>query len=574
MGSGIKPEAVFERQPLGQILAAMGLLTAEDADAAVKRAEIKRQRLAELLLEEGRISDVDLARAFAMQNEVPFRELNDFEPETETAALLPEKVVRRFLILPVEFRDGRLLLAVYNPIDAEMLDLVSRILKKPVSLVICPRHQLIDAIDRSYRRSSSVEQIVEHLRQREADKSIESKPAADTHAVQRPQASPSISIEALVNKFLEKGMAKQASDIHIDPAENGCRVRMRLDGVLHEVHEYPLDLHAQIISRLKVLSGLDISERRNAQDGRFQFHAGGHGIDIRISTLPTIRGEKAVLRLLNKRRKNLSLSEIGMSESVAEHVSWLVHRPYGIVFVTGPTGSGKTTTMYSMLSLINGVERNIITVEDPVELTFDIIHQVQINEKAGVTYPSILRNILRQDPDVLMIGEVRDSETAEIAIRSALTGHLVLSTLHTNDAVSSISRLVDMKVEPFLLSSSLIGVLAQRLVRKLCVACRKPAVISAKDRAAFGLDAVPENAAVKTPVGCEECHHSGYKGRLPIFEVMKVDAFVRKAIASGLSDVEIMAHLRKNGFRSLREDGLAKVLSGQTSVDEVLKVTS
>jgi type IV pilus assembly protein PilB len=340
------------------------------------------------------------------------------------------------------------------------------------------------------------------------------------------------------------------------------------------MHSYPVGLHPQIISRIKVLAGLDIAEKRNAQDGRFLFRTISHEADIRISTLPTIRGEKAVLRLLNKKRQNMSLGEIGMDAKMAEEIALLTDRPYGIVLLTGPTGSGKTTTLYSMLNLMNGVERNIITVEDPVEITFDVINQVQVNEKAGVTFPGILRNILRQDPDVIMIGEIRDTETADIAIRAALTGHLVLSTLHTNDALGAIARLVDMKVEPFFVSSALLSVVGQRLVRLLCPTCKKPAPISERDRTALGEHLIPPGTVVQSSTGCEACHQTGYHGRVPLFEMMKVDDTIKKAISDRLSDVEILAHMRKKGFKTMRENGIAAIVAGLTSVDEVLKATS
>ncbi|RYZ95235.1 MAG: type II/IV secretion system protein, partial [Proteobacteria bacterium] len=382
------------------------------------------------------------------------------------------------LILPIEVREGTLVLAVNNPIDVEMLDLVGRVLKMPIHLNISSRPQLIDVIEAAFAGKTAVDTLVENLRRQDTRGKAPRPPGAPLRL--EPSAGGEASIETLVNRFLEQGVRELASDIHIDPATDGSRVRMRIDGILHEMHRYPNELHGAIISRLKVLSGLDIAEKRNAQDGRFQYQFLNHEVDVRISTVPTIRGEKGVLRLLNKRKQTLSLKEVGMPPDLVQEISDLVNRPYGIVFVTGPTGSGKTTSLYSMLQTLNGVERNIVTVEDPVEFTFDLINQIQVNEKAGVTFPNILRSILRQDPDVMMIGEVRDAETASIAVQAALTGHLVLSTLHTNGAVSAISRLVDMKIEPFLLSSSLLAVLAQRLVRRLCLKCRKPKEAEAK----------------------------------------------------------------------------------------------
>jgi type IV pilus assembly protein PilB len=577
MATNLTPQVPGERKLLGQILVDMGFINVAQLDASLKVCAEKKQRLGDYLVQLKLISEIDLARGLASQYEVAFRDLAKFKPSLASIALLPEKVVRRFLILPLEMSGESLMVAVHNPIDADMLNLVGRILKTPVILNISSRQQLIDAIDRCYQKKDTTEHIIKHLNdENERLAQVNRQDLAQTS--RQPSVEHSndgeVSVESLVNRFLQQGINEKASDIHLDPTEGQCRVRMRLDGILHEMHSYPIGLHPQIISRIKVLAGLDIAEKRNAQDGRFQYRTLSHEADIRISTLPTIRGEKAVLRLLNKRRQNMTLNEIGMNAAMAEEIALLTDRPYGIVLLTGPTGSGKTTTLYAMLNLMNGVERNIITVEDPVEITFDVINQVQVNEKAGVTFPGILRNILRQDPDVIMIGEIRDTETADIAIRAALTGHLVLSTLHTNDALGAIARLIDMKIEPFFVSSALLSVVGQRLVRLLCPGCKKPGPISERDRLALGENLVATGAIVHSPGGCETCHQSGYKGRVPLFEMMKVDHTIKKAINDQTSDVEILGYMRKKGFKTMRENGIESVLAGLTSVDEVLKATS
>ena len=381
------------------------------------------------------------------------------------------------------------------------------------------------------------------------------------------------SIESLVNKFIERAIHDRASDIHLDPAEEKVRVRFRIDGVLHELYSYPNELHQSVVSRVKVLSHLDISEKRHPQDGAFHHPHGPHPIDVRVSTLPTVFGEKIVLRLLDKSMMRSNLTAFGMSRDMEKEILRLLQRPYGIILLTGPTGSGKTTSLYSMLNQINGLEKNIITVEDPIEFKFDIINQVQVNEKAGLTFAGLLRNILRQDPDVVMIGEVRDQETADLAVRAALTGHLVLSTIHTNDSVSTPTRLIDMGVEPFLLSSGLTAVLAQRLVRVLCTACRRQVPVTEEQIKNLGTGPLKAGDPVFEAVGCDKCLRSGYVNRIALFELMPVDEFVRKAIIDRLPESEIQKHLLEHGFISMRMDGIKKIAAGITSIEEVLKAT-
>jgi type II secretory ATPase GspE/PulE/Tfp pilus assembly ATPase PilB-like protein len=352
------------------------------------------------------------------------------------------------------------------------------------------------------------------------------------------------------------------------------RVRERVDGILREVSQFPKDLLAAVISRLKIMGNLDIAERRNAQDGRFRYAVNNNNaIDLRLSTLPTVRGEKAVLRILDKSALSMKLEELGMNDVHYKKITQVLSQPHGIILVTGPTGSGKSTTVYSMLNKLNTVERNIITVEDPVEYQFQMINQVQIQPKAGVTFAGVLRNILRQDPDVIMVGEIRDKETAEIAIRAALTGHLVISTLHTNDSVSTVGRLMDMGIEPFLLASSLLAVVSQRLVRLLCPTCRELQKVSEIEAAQLGSPRVTSASSVYGPKGCPRCLNTGFKGRQPIFEMLVPDLRVRKAITDRKSADEIKALLKGTDFTALREDGVAKMLQAKTSLAEVLKAT-
>ncbi len=526
-------------------------------------------RLGDVLVSEGVITPADLAKALANQYDLEFIDLEATPLSREASKLLPEKMARNFLLLPLELKNGQVILATYDPIILVRLDNLRTFIKEPIVLKVSTKQQIEKALDKVYTYEQSVDKIVRHL----ARKSGERKKSTIIQSAIADAKNSTPSIEALVNKFIERATLDRASDVHIDPSEESVRVRIRIDGILHELYQYPQELHASVVSRLKVLAQLDISEKRNPQDGRFQYFSKTHSIDIRVSTLPTVRGEKIVMRLLDKEKMKGNLSQIGMTREVEEQIKSLLERPYGMVFITGPTGSGKTTTLYAMLNQINGVEKNIITVEDPVEYKFDVINQVQVNEKAGLNFAGLLRNILRQDPDVLMIGEVRDQETADIAIRSALTGHLVLSTLHTNDAVSTPNRLVDMGIEPFLISSAMVAVLAQRLVRVLCPHCKQKVELTEEDVQLLGSSALQAGTPVFGPVGCERCLNSGYLNRIAIFELMMIDDQIRRMIIDRKSEVEIMHHLRESGFISMRMDGIYKLVSGLTSVEEVLKAT-
>jgi type IV pilus assembly protein PilB len=554
---------------LGEILVEMNLLSQEQVDLAVERGVSKRMRLGDLLVSEGVLSPADLAKALAAQYDLEFIDLDITPLSRDASKILPEKMARNFLLLPLESKNGQVVLVTYDPIILVRLDNLKTFIKDPIQLKVSTKQQIEKALDKVYTYEQSVDKIVRHL----ARKSGERKKSTVIQNAIADAKNSTPSIEALVNKFIERATLDRASDIHIDPSEESVRVRIRIDGVLHELYQYPQELHASVVSRLKVLAQLDISEKRNPQDGRFQYFSKDHNIDIRVSTLPTVRGEKLVMRLLDKDKMKGNLSQIGMGSEVEDQIKSLLQRPYGMIFITGPTGSGKTTTLYAMLNLINGVEKNIITVEDPVEYKFDVINQVQVNEKAGLNFAGLLRNILRQDPDVLMIGEVRDQETADIAIRSALTGHLVLSTLHTNDAVSTPNRLVDMGIEPFLISSAMVAVLAQRLVRVLCPHCKQRVELTEEDVQLLGSSSLQPGTPVFGPVGCERCLNSGYLSRVAIFELMLIDDQIRRMIIERKSEVDITKHMKENGFISMRMDGIYKLVAGITSVEEVLKAT-
>lgn len=374
----------------------------------------------------------------------------------------------------------------------------------------------------------------------------------------------------ILNALLSEAIKEGSSDVHIETFEDRVAIRFRVDGILREVLEPPRVLAPLIISRIKVMARLDIAEKRLPQDGRITLHIGGRAVDVRVSTMPTNHGERAVLRLLDKQSAHLDLAELGMSADTLELLRSLIFKPHGIILVTGPTGSGKTTTLYSALTVLNNKERNILTVEDPIEYDLTGIGQTQVNAKINMTFAKGLRAILRQDPDVVMVGEIRDLETAQIAIQSSLTGHLVLSTLHTNSAVGAITRMDDMGVEPFLLASSLRGVLAQRLARRLCKHCKKPAVLTANERALLGVN---HDEGIYQPIGCELCRFTGYLGRTGVYELIAIDDEMRRMIHDHASEQQLRQHARSS-YLSLRQDGYRRVLSSETSLEEILRVTS
>jgi type IV pilus assembly protein PilB len=562
---------ILSKKYLGEVLVELGFVTQAQVDEAIQQGVVKRMRMGELLLSEQKISEEQLAKALAIQYGLEFVELTDTQLDPNAVKTVPEKVIRNSLILPYKIVGGSLVFAVYDPIQFVKFESFRKTLNMPSIVQVTTKTQLLTAFDRAFADSQSVEKLVAHLAKKQG---IQNKIA--TTGLMAPIADKTNkepSVEGLCNKVIDHAIADRASDIHVDPSEGRVRVRYRIDGMLHDIHTYPLEVHPTIVSRLKVLAGLDISEKRAAQDGRFLHSNGEKSVDIRISTLPTIRGEKIVLRLLDHEKVKQSFSGIGMATEVAAEVNRLIYKPYGLILVTGPTGSGKSTTLYTLLNQIRNEDKNIITVEDPVEFRFDGVNQVQVNEKAGVSFASVLRNILRQDPDVIMVGEIRDRETADIAVRAALTGHLVISTLHTNDSVSTPTRLLDMGIEPFLLSAALLAVISQRLVRVVCSECRGRTQITESDLSLLGSKALAVGSAIYKPVGCEKCHFSGYRNRLALFELMSVDETIQRLIVERRPQGEITAYLHQNGFINLRQDGIVKIAAGLTTVDEILRAT-
>jgi type IV pilus assembly protein PilB len=516
------------------------------------------------LVERGSVSEAQVASARAAQANLPFVELMDFPVDRAAVALVPESICRRYSVLPIGFERNALLLAMPNPADVFALDDVHAAARTDVHPVVAERGDLLAAIDRYYRADGELNDLSQALEE-------ESAIAAAEAAVEVTESD--APIVRFVNLLVSQAIQDQASDIHIEPGEHELRVRYRIDGVLHEMQSAPKAIQNGVISRLKIMSDIDIAERRRPQDGRLSVSRGGAQVDLRVATLPTMWGEKVVMRILDNGQAAVDVNDLMLLGANAERYRRAYTKPHGMILVTGPTGSGKSTTLYATLRSVAKPEINVITVEDPVEFLVPGINQVQVNPKAGLTFASALRSILRSDPDVVLLGEIRDRETAQIAIEASLTGHLVLSTLHTNDAPSAVSRLTEMGVEPFLVGSALDCVVAQRLARRLCERCKEQFEPDAETLDVLRFESEPGQSLFR-PVGCSSCSQTGYRGRIGIHEVMTVSEEIERLAVERATGSEIAKVARHQGMATLRQDGWAKVRLGLTSIDEVVRVVA
>jgi general secretion pathway protein E len=564
-------------RPLGEILVALAKLDpAVLAEALRAQGTEESGRIGELLVQRKAIGEEDVARALAAQLDLPFASRISVEQvDVELARAMPINFAKQARILPLRRDGASVVVAVADPLDTPALDHARMLVGAPLLPVVASAGAIVDAINAVYDRAlNEAEQLVGEM---EAQDDLDSV----AHQLEEPQdlleADDEAPIIRLVNSLLFRAAKERASDIHIEPMERDLIVRFRIDGVLHEVIKPPKRYQNSIVSRVKVMGQLNIAEKRLPQDGRIRIKLAGRDIDIRLSTIPNVHGERIVMRLLDKTSTLLDLSEIGMDKHILSQVEGVIRRSHGIILVTGPTGSGKTTTLYAALSTINTPDLNILTVEDPVEYQLQGISQMAINPKIGLTFAAGLRSFLRQDPDVIMVGEIRDRDTAEIAIQASLTGHLVFSTVHTNDSSGAITRLVDMGVEPFLVASSLTAVLAQRLVRRLCSVCREAHVPTAEELAEVGMTQEQVVRAGSPPVyravGCATCGQTGYRGRTGIYEFLPVDDDIRTLAIKNVDSNTIKKQAVKRGMTTLLDDGARKVLAGETTIAEVLSVT-
>jgi type IV pilus assembly protein PilB len=548
------------------MLLSEGLITQAHLDAALKAQAERGLPIGQLLVEGGAVTEAVLMGALARQLGLEFVDLAEYPIDRGAVALLPEAMARRLLALPVTWAGESLVVAMADPGNVLAVDDLRAVTGSEVAIVVATRTQLTEAIDRFHRLDAEVDEVAQ----------IAAEELADVDDDVAREAVEDAPIVKFVNLLIAQAVADRASDIHVEPTETDLRIRFRVDGVLHEVMHSPRSIQGGVISRLKVMADINIAERRIPQDGRISLNVAGKPVDLRVATLPTVYGEKVVMRILDKAQARLTLTDLGFHPAVLPRFEACFRKPYGTILVTGPTGSGKSTTLYATLNVLNSTDKNVITVEDPVEYRLAGINQVQVNPKAGLTFASALRSILRSDPDIILVGEIRDRETATIAIEASLTGHLVLSTLHSNDAASTPMRLVEMGVEPFLVISALDCVVAQRLARKLCDRCREEYEPTHGELTEAGWPAALLKAegapTLYRAVGCAACSRTGYRGRLAVHEVMVMSEEIRRMVVERYSSEDIKKTALSQGMLTLREDGLVKVAQGKTTLEELFRV--
>ncbi len=557
---------------ISDILLKRNIITSEELQEIEKDAIAKGMRLEKYLTEKKLVSGIQMTLALAEYLNIKPITLTHFTPGPDVIDIIPKEIMANRMAIPIAKTGNTLTIALGDPFDLIAIDEISTITGLSVTYLVAPENEISDAITKIFAQSSQGLDM-EELMQSSSDIEIVEDKDKELSLDEMLESAEGAPVIRMVNMILVEALRTGASDIHIEPMEKRLRLRYRIDGALVERPSPPKNLQAAVISRIKIMSDLDIAERRIPQDGRFNIKALGKEVDLRVSIIPASHGEKIVMRILDKSSLASSLSSLGLDEVAENAMNYAIHQPHGIILVTGPTGSGKTTTLYSCLQDINRPDVNIITCEDPVEYQIEGINQVQMNADVGLTFASALRSILRQDPDVILVGEIRDAETAEIAIKAALTGHLVLSTLHTNDASGAVTRLIDMGVEPFMLGSCLVLAQAQRLYRKLCQSCKKPTTINEKILKANHID--PDffkDSKVYKATGCPRCTN-GYKGRGAIMEVLLINETLREAILSRATTAELRELGRKNGMMSLKDVGLQRVKEGLTTLETALQVT-
>jgi type IV pilus assembly protein PilB len=550
---------------LGELLVTFSVITQEQLQTALEEQKKTGVRLGEAIRTLGYVSEETMIEFLGRQLNIPHVDLEKIVPDKSTINLVPESLARRHKAMPISRVGKMMTLAMSDPLDVFAIDDIGSISGCEINPVVSAERSILKAIDKYYwlkdQETSNTSARV--------DKKILETLKAD---IKNDMTISENSVVKLVNMIINQAIVDKASDVHIEPDKDELRIRHRVDGVLHEVMSVPKSVESSVVSRLKIMANLDIAEKRSPQDGRCSVAIDGREVDLRMSTLPTIFGEKVVLRVLEKSAVTVGLEKLGFDEPDLLKVRQMINRPYGMVLVSGPTGSGKTTTLYAALNSVTSVEKNVVTIEDPVEYRLKLTNQVQVNPRAGVTFASGLRSIVRQDPDIIMVGEIRDEETAEIAVHSALSGHLVFSTIHTNDAAGSAARFIEMGIEPFLIASSILGVVAQRLVRLLCPICKEAYSPSPELLQRLNLP-TDRDLVFYRAKGCPECKGTGYKGREGIYEVLPFNDEIKNLIVAKATAAQTRDAALKYDYRSLRDAGIYKVIQGKTSLEAVLKVT-
>ncbi len=562
---------------LGELLVREKLISPLQLQKAMESQRATGGRLGHQLTKLGYIDENELTAFLSKQYGVPSINLADFEIDAEVLKFIPKELVVRHQIIPVNRAGNTLIVAMADPSNIYAIDDVKFVTNYNIDVVVASEQAIADAIEKYYTSNVSFDDVMVDFSQGgEEDLELASDVDEDINVLDLEKSAGDAPVVKLVNLVLLDAIRKGASDIHIEPYEKQLRIRYRIDGMLYEVMKPPLRLKHAIVSRLKIMANLDIAERRLPQDGRIKLKMGrGKEMDFRVSVLPVLWGEKIVMRLLDKSNLQLDMTKLGFEEKILRDFKAAIDKPYGMILITGPTGSGKTTTLYSTLSELNKSTHNISTAEDPVEFNLYGINQVQMHDEIGLNFAASLRSFLRQDPDVIMVGEIRDFETAEIGVKAALTGHLVLSTLHTNDAPSTVSRLLNMGIEPFLVASSVNLIGAQRLVRKLCAECKGPVEVPRQNLIDVGIP--PEECDSVKPMrgaGCRTCNNTGYKGRIAVYEIMVCNEEVREFILNGASTLELKREAIRQGMKTLRMSAVTKFREGMTSLEEVVRVTA
>ena len=562
------------RRKIGEILIEDKGVSKEAFDRALLLQKEERKRIGEILIQEGLIKEHDLLDALSIQFNMPyFKKIEGNGVDSAIISALPINFAKRNKLVPIEVKRGKMIVAMADPINIQPLDDLRVLFDLHIESVISTEREIQSAINRYYEQASnSPEEVIQDMNGEDSTQILSELEEAEAEDLL--DVTSEAPVIKLVNLILSQAIKSRASDIHIEPYQKDLRIRYRIDGVLYNILAPPKRYQLAIVSRVKIMAKLNIAEKRLPQDGRFRIKIADKDIDVRVSVIPTTFGERVVLRLLDKSNLLLELENLGLSQDELDRINKLIYSPHGIILVTGPTGSGKTTTLYAALNEINSPEKNIITIEDPIEYQLNGVGQIQVNTKIDLTFAKGLRSIVRQDPDVILVGEIRDSETAEIAIHAALTGHLVFSTLHTNDAAGAITRLIDMGIEPFLVSSSLNAVIAQRLVRLICEGCKEPYTPDKGFLKEIGLRYEDiKGGLLYRGKGCPQCLHTGYRGRKGIYEIMNVDDSIQSLILKTSESNIIRNKGIESGMITLREDGAQAVLDGITTIEEVLRVT-